>query len=65
MYSIGYAMNKLENGYGFLAEAKDSFLLRSVKEDSVGHTASSSVSVRNSVPIGKSAEARIWLHASN
>jgi len=58
MDSIGYAMNKSENGYRFSVGAKDSFLLRSVKEDSVGHRASCSVSVINSVPIGKSAEAR-------
>jgi len=51
-------MNKSENGYRFSAGAKDSFLLRSVKEDSVGHRASCSVSVINAVPIGKSAEAR-------
>lgn len=58
MYSIGYTMNKLENEYRFSAGAKENFLLRRVKEDYVGHTASCSISVINSVPIGKAAEAR-------
>jgi len=44
--------------------AKENFFLRRVKEDYVGHTASCSIRVINSVPIGKSAEARSWLHSS-
>ena len=63
-YSISYATNKWETWYRFSAEAKDYFLLSTVKEDSVGHTASCSISVINSVPKGKSAEARSWLYPS-